>query len=169
MTASSKEDSPDCTPSATALRSMHTGQNSIAPENSLPQLGQVRWDSIFMDLTALQSESGPKTTPRSTPVVGNQPTGPLANCSPVPQANACFLRLARQITLRNKIPIIDVLRLVGLLDPSTRNVDRTSAGQRRSEGGDPILSATGDRVTLRSQIFGQILFHLSRCLERHRI
>ena len=121
-----------------------------------------------MDLTALQSESGPKTTPRSTPVVGNQPTRPLANCSPVPQANACFLRLARQITLRNKIPIIDVLQLVGLFDPSTRNVGRTSAGQRRSEG-DPILSATGDRVTLRSQIFGQILFHLSRCLERHRI
>ena len=122
-----------------------------------------------MDLTALQSESGPNTTPRSTPVAGNQPTRRLANCSSVPQANACFLRLARQITLRNKIPIIDVLRLVGLFDPSTRNVGRTSAGQRRSEGGDPILSATGDRVTLRSQIFGQILLHLSRCLERHRI
>jgi hypothetical protein len=29
---------------------MQTGQNSIAPENSLPQLGQVRWDSVFMDL-----------------------------------------------------------------------------------------------------------------------
>ena len=86
-----------------------------------------------------------------------RPAWPLANCSPVPQANACFLRLARQIILRNKIPIIDVLRLVGLFDPSTRNVGRTGAGQRRSEGGDPILSATGDRVTLRSQIFGEIL------------
>jgi len=32
---------------------MHTGQNSIAPENSLPQLGQMRRDSGFMDLTAL--------------------------------------------------------------------------------------------------------------------
>ena len=32
---------------------MHTGQNSIAPENSLPQLGQVRWRSVFMDLTVL--------------------------------------------------------------------------------------------------------------------
>jgi len=30
---------------------MQTGQNSIAPENSLPQLGQVRWGSVFMDLT----------------------------------------------------------------------------------------------------------------------
>jgi hypothetical protein len=33
---------------------MHTGQNSIAPENSLPQLGQVRWGSVFMDLTVLR-------------------------------------------------------------------------------------------------------------------
>jgi len=32
---------------------MHTGQNSIAPENSLPQLGQMRRDSGFMDLTVL--------------------------------------------------------------------------------------------------------------------
>src|SRR5215469_1789277 len=32
---------------------MQTGQNSIAPEISLPQLGQVRWDSVFMDLTVL--------------------------------------------------------------------------------------------------------------------
>jgi hypothetical protein len=43
------------------------------------------------------------------------------------------------------------------------------AGQPRTQGGDPILSGTGDSVTLSSQIFGQILFHLSRCLERHRI
>jgi hypothetical protein len=32
---------------------MHTGQNSIAPENSLPQLGQVRWGSVLMGLTVL--------------------------------------------------------------------------------------------------------------------
>jgi len=32
---------------------MQTGQNSIAPENSLPQLGQVRWGSVFMNLTVL--------------------------------------------------------------------------------------------------------------------
>jgi hypothetical protein len=31
-----------------ALRSKHTGQNSIAPENSLPQLGQVRWGSAVI-------------------------------------------------------------------------------------------------------------------------
>jgi hypothetical protein len=41
---------------------MQTGQNSIAPENSLPQLGQVRWGSVLMVLTVLQ----PQTTPRST-------------------------------------------------------------------------------------------------------
>src|SRR5262249_6345227 len=33
---------------------MQTGQNSIAPENSLPQLGQMRCGSVFMDLTVLQ-------------------------------------------------------------------------------------------------------------------
>jgi hypothetical protein len=27
---------------------MHTGQSSIAPESSLPQLGQVRWGSVLM-------------------------------------------------------------------------------------------------------------------------
>jgi hypothetical protein len=42
MVSSEAEDSPDSTPPARALRSMQTGQNSIAPENSLPQLGQVR-------------------------------------------------------------------------------------------------------------------------------
>jgi hypothetical protein len=35
---------------------MQTGQNCIAPENSLPQLGQVRWGSGFMDLTVLQPQ-----------------------------------------------------------------------------------------------------------------
>src|ERR1700693_1713235 len=64
--SSEAEDSPDSTPRARALRSMHTGQNSIAPESSLPQLGQVRCGSVFMDLTALQPQSEPKATPRST-------------------------------------------------------------------------------------------------------
>jgi hypothetical protein len=45
---------------------MHTGQNSIAPESSLPQLGQVRWGSVLMSLTALQAQPQPKATPRST-------------------------------------------------------------------------------------------------------
>jgi len=45
---------------------MQTGQNSIAPDNSLPQLGQVRWGSVLMDLTALQSQPQPKATPHST-------------------------------------------------------------------------------------------------------
>jgi hypothetical protein len=48
------------------LRSTQTGQNSIAPENSLPQLGQVRWGSVIMALAALQPQPGPKATPRPT-------------------------------------------------------------------------------------------------------
>jgi Asp-tRNA(Asn)/Glu-tRNA(Gln) amidotransferase A subunit family amidase len=31
---------------------MHTGQNSIVPESSLPQIEQTRRDSVFMGLTA---------------------------------------------------------------------------------------------------------------------
>ena len=44
------EDSPGSTPAARALRSMQTGQNSIAPENSFPHVGQVRWASVLMDV-----------------------------------------------------------------------------------------------------------------------
>src|SRR4029077_2471969 len=51
------EDSPHANPSAKALRSAQTGQNSIAPENSLPQLGQVRWGSALMGLTVLRMRS----------------------------------------------------------------------------------------------------------------
>jgi hypothetical protein len=45
---------------------MQTGQNPIAPENSLPQLGQVRWGSALMLLIAVQSHPQPETTPFST-------------------------------------------------------------------------------------------------------
>jgi len=47
------------------MRSTQTGQNSIAPESSLPQVGQVRWGCVLMTLTALQPHSQPKATPRS--------------------------------------------------------------------------------------------------------
>jgi hypothetical protein len=36
---------------------------AIAPENSLPQLGQVRWASVPIVLTALQPQPEPKATP----------------------------------------------------------------------------------------------------------
>jgi GAF domain-containing protein len=41
---------------ASALRSMQTGQNFIAPENSLPQLGQVRRGSVLMGLTVFRGD-----------------------------------------------------------------------------------------------------------------
>src|SRR6516162_5094629 len=49
--------------------------------------------------------------------------------------------------------------------------DLTVSSPARKECGvpSPILSTTRDTVTLRAQICGQILFHLSRCHERHRI
>src|SRR5271165_52461 len=45
---------------------MHIGQNSIASESSLPQLGQVRRGSVLIVLAALQPQPEPKATPRST-------------------------------------------------------------------------------------------------------
>jgi hypothetical protein len=36
---------------------MHTGQNSIAPESSLPQVGQVRWGCVLMALTVIRNLS----------------------------------------------------------------------------------------------------------------
>jgi hypothetical protein len=45
---------------------MQTGQNSIAPENSLPQLGQMRWGSVLKALTVLQRNLIKKPTPRFT-------------------------------------------------------------------------------------------------------
>ena len=45
---------------------MQTGQNSIAPENSLPQLGQVRWASVLTVLAALQLQAQPRARPGST-------------------------------------------------------------------------------------------------------
>ena len=54
---SSETDSPDSTPPGRALRSMQTGQNCIAPENSLPQLGQVRLRSVLMGLDVLRMRS----------------------------------------------------------------------------------------------------------------
>jgi hypothetical protein len=45
---------------------MQTGQNSIAPENSLSQIEQMRLSSVFIGLPVLLPQSEPKATPRST-------------------------------------------------------------------------------------------------------
>src|SRR5271165_6725539 len=87
FTVSSKQDWPDSTPPARALRSMQTGQNSVAPESSLPQVGQVRWGSVLMGLTALLLRSEPRkghgsprqSLPDLTPC--GQPPLATARCS----------------------------------------------------------------------------------------
>jgi hypothetical protein len=55
-----------------------TGQNPIAPEYSLPQLGQVRWVSALLVLTAPS-----KATPRSLRVARNRPARPWQTVVPV--------------------------------------------------------------------------------------
>jgi hypothetical protein len=52
----------DSTRATSALLSMQTGQNCIASDNSLPQLGQVRWGSALMALSALQPQPESKAT-----------------------------------------------------------------------------------------------------------
>src|SRR5262252_1337410 len=104
MVSPETEDSPDPLPPARPLRSRQTGQNSIAPENSLPQLGQMRWGSVLMALTALQSQRQPQHDHARTERCRNRPARPLANCCPVAQAMAYCLILDFQLTFRNKIP-----------------------------------------------------------------
>ena len=106
MRISSDEDSPVSTLPARALRSMQTGQNSIAPENSLPQLGHVRRGSVFMGLTALQPRYEPKSrkqhhAPPSGAKSASTAPGKLLSRS----TSDCVPILARQITFRNKIPM----------------------------------------------------------------
>ena len=43
-------------PGSKTLAQMHTGQNSMAPENSFPQLGQVHWGLVLTVVTALQGD-----------------------------------------------------------------------------------------------------------------
>jgi hypothetical protein len=88
---------------------MHTGQNSIAPESSLPQLGQVRLSSVFMGPTALQPQAEVKATPCSTERRKRGQDG-LATCCRVPQTIGYTFTITRRITFRNKIPSVGVLR-----------------------------------------------------------
>jgi hypothetical protein len=92
---------------------MHTGQNSIVPESSLPQLGQVRWGSVIMALAALQSHPEPKATPRSTKwcEIGQQGFWHTI----VPLHEQLLVLLQREIALRNKIPAARVLRRLVLI------------------------------------------------------
>ena len=61
---------------------MQTGQNSTAPESSLPQLGQVRWDSLLMFLIAFQPQPELKPTTALHRQVRNRPaTSPRAHPS----------------------------------------------------------------------------------------
>jgi len=69
---------------------MHTGQNSIAPENPLPQLGQVRWGSVFMVLTAVQPQPEPKATRHSTGWCKIGPAWLLAKLFSRAQGNRVF-------------------------------------------------------------------------------
>jgi hypothetical protein len=89
---------------------MHTGQNSIAPENSLPQLGQVRWGSMLMILTALQ----PAEKARSHERPETEQHGAWHICCPVarviaPRETSALNRISEQ----NSCRVLGVWRLDG--------------------------------------------------------
>src|SRR6478735_8166722 len=100
MVSSKTEDSPDSTPPARPLRSMHTGQNSIAPETSLPQLGQVRWGSVLMDYPSFGRN--PEPTSRSIEWCEIVQWHPLANVGP---ASIASLLLSQGYQIRARIKI----------------------------------------------------------------
>ena len=94
--SSEAEDSPDAIVPGRALRSMQTGQNSIAPENPLPQLGQLRWGSVLMLLTVLRirsklrKEHGSPRQPAAPRLVNQVPgSEPLAKPSSTEWCETC--------------------------------------------------------------------------------
>jgi hypothetical protein len=126
---------------------MHTGQNSIAPENSLPQLGQVRLGSVLMALPAVQPQPELKATPRSTERCEIGQHGSLANCCPVPQAIGCSFILARHIMFRNKIPTVGILRRPVLITTFGDRA-RLEIKRRKPCGWTLALSGNGERPLL---------------------
>jgi hypothetical protein len=130
---------------------MQTGQNSIASESSLPQLGQARLSWGLMGPTALQRQSEPKGTPCSTEW---WPARPLADCFSVPQTIVCssFI-LAGQIRIRNKIPGAGVLwrprvdNGLKLVVSLGKEAGFTSFRDRRRKTGSFPVSPRGEGVS----------------------
>ena len=80
---------------------MHTGQDFIAPENALPQFGQVCRASVFMGLAAFSAASN-ATLHR---VVLNGQRHPLANDGSASIAEASVFSQGYQIRARIKLEI----------------------------------------------------------------
>ena len=91
------------TPPASPFRSKQTGQNSIAPENSLPQLGQVRWGSVLIFLTILPRPQ-PKAAPRSAEQCEPGQHSSWRTVFLLHEQSSVALTLAHQITFQNKFP-----------------------------------------------------------------
>ena len=81
---------------------MQTGQNSIAPENSLPQLGQVRWGSVLIFLTIPRPQ--PKTAPRSAERRELGQHSAWRTIFLFHEQSSVALTLAHQIAFQNKFP-----------------------------------------------------------------
>src|SRR6516164_9143012 len=87
---------------------MHTGQNSIAAENSLPQLGQVRWGSVLIFLTT-PPRPQPKAAPRSAERCELGQHSSWRTVFLLHEQSSVALPLAHQIAFQNKFPAARVL------------------------------------------------------------
>src|SRR6516225_3412816 len=116
FTVPSVADSPDSTLLERPLRSTQTGQNSIAPENSLPQLGQVRCGSALIFPPALLRQSQRTAIPISADWCENSQQGFWQHCRSLARVIAYSVTIPREIASRNKIPAARVSRHPALLN-----------------------------------------------------
>ena len=122
----STEDFAASVSEARAFRSMQIGQNSTAPENSLPQPGHTRLSTAFTDLTALQTlkcewnvssrtgrkesqpldpaAAGPRSRRLSRAWCESSSRPPLADHGRVSRRSGSFSKIAGENLFRNKIP-----------------------------------------------------------------
>src|SRR6201996_4499847 len=110
---------------------MQTGQNSIAPETSLPQLGQMRWGSVLMRLTTHRPQSEPKTTPRSTEWCESGQQRPWQTIVPFHKLCVPLYVLPVVIEKKNTRPI-------GTSEDTQPNQDRENIGAQKGTPGKKV-------------------------------
>jgi hypothetical protein len=132
-----------------------------------------------MGLTALQPHSEPKTTPRSTEWCEIGQPSACHTVVPFARAIASSVKLARQITFRNKIPTVGVLRRhrsQGLpeigrrlgLKPIFVNTHWETVLKKMQDGrydcivGGATITSERERVLAWSVPYVTVLKHLSR-------
>jgi hypothetical protein len=115
---------------------MHTGQNSIAPESSLPQVAQVRWGCVLMALTVIRNLS--RTQHLAPPSGAKSANGIRWRMMVRLQLRASVFSQGYQIRARIKIRDFEAQEFASLTArPGSRPEPNGSKGL------EPITSANG--------------------------